>query len=93
MISLIIKGAFDHLQYTSIKNSLDNLKYHSNTLETLIDILSNSGNKYLTRPSNMESATRMLPRLLHRPSFQEPGGRRSAPTRLAPKGAPAGICR
>ncbi|GBL91333.1 hypothetical protein AVEN_203485-1 [Araneus ventricosus] len=41
MISLDIKGAFDHLQYTSIKNSLDNLKYHSNTLETLIDIPSN----------------------------------------------------
>ncbi|GBM23700.1 hypothetical protein AVEN_257616-1 [Araneus ventricosus] len=41
MISLDIKGAFDHLQYTSIKNSLDNLKYHSNTLETFIDILSN----------------------------------------------------
>ncbi|GBL87504.1 hypothetical protein AVEN_165126-1 [Araneus ventricosus] len=41
IISLDIKGAFDHLQYTSIKNSLDNLKYHSNTLETLIDILSN----------------------------------------------------
>ncbi|GBO07209.1 hypothetical protein AVEN_198474-1 [Araneus ventricosus] len=41
MISLDIKGAFDDLQYTSIKNSLDNLKYHSNTLETLIDILSN----------------------------------------------------
>ncbi|GBM59008.1 hypothetical protein AVEN_241397-1 [Araneus ventricosus] len=41
MISLDIKGEFDHLQYTSIKNSLDNLKYHSNTLETLIDILSN----------------------------------------------------
>ncbi|GBM75057.1 hypothetical protein AVEN_197425-1 [Araneus ventricosus] len=41
MISLDIKGAFDHLQHTSIKNSLDNLKYHSNTLETLIDILSN----------------------------------------------------
>ncbi|GBM55806.1 Putative protein in type-1 retrotransposable element R1DM [Araneus ventricosus] len=41
MISLDMKGAFDHLQYTSIKNSLDNLKYHSNTLETLIDILSN----------------------------------------------------
>ncbi|GBM14882.1 Retrovirus-related Pol polyprotein from type-1 retrotransposable element R1 [Araneus ventricosus] len=41
MISLDIKGAFDHLQYTSIKNSLDNLKYHSNTLEILIDILSN----------------------------------------------------
>ncbi|GBM26674.1 hypothetical protein AVEN_241330-1 [Araneus ventricosus] len=39
--SLDIKGTFDHLQYTSIKNSLDNLKYHSNTLETLIDILSN----------------------------------------------------
>ncbi|GBO32164.1 hypothetical protein AVEN_112262-1 [Araneus ventricosus] len=41
MMSLDIKGAFDHLQYTSIKNSLDNLKYHSNTLETHIDILSN----------------------------------------------------
>ncbi|GBN30731.1 hypothetical protein AVEN_233291-1 [Araneus ventricosus] len=41
MISLDIKGAFDHLQYTSIKNSLDNLKYHSKTLEILIDILSN----------------------------------------------------
>ncbi|GBO05657.1 hypothetical protein AVEN_146498-1 [Araneus ventricosus] len=41
MISLDIKEAFDHLQYTSIGNSLDNLKYHSNTLETLIDILSN----------------------------------------------------
>ncbi|GBM11999.1 hypothetical protein AVEN_256089-1 [Araneus ventricosus] len=41
MISLDIKGAFDHLQYTSIKNSLDNLKYHSNTIKTLIDILSN----------------------------------------------------
>ncbi|GBN63175.1 hypothetical protein AVEN_9942-1 [Araneus ventricosus] len=41
MISLNIKRAFDLLQYTSIKNSLDNLKYHSNTLETLIDILSN----------------------------------------------------
>ncbi|GBN54105.1 hypothetical protein AVEN_69436-1 [Araneus ventricosus] len=41
MISMDIKGAFDHLQYTSIKNSLDNLKYHSNILETLIDILSN----------------------------------------------------
>ncbi|GBM79900.1 hypothetical protein AVEN_173886-1 [Araneus ventricosus] len=36
MISLDIKGAFDHLQYTSIKNSHVNLKYHSNTLETLI---------------------------------------------------------
>ncbi|GBL97879.1 hypothetical protein AVEN_126995-1 [Araneus ventricosus] len=35
------QGAIDHLQYTSIKNSLDNLKYHNNTLETLIDILSN----------------------------------------------------
>ncbi|GBM12787.1 hypothetical protein AVEN_139768-1 [Araneus ventricosus] len=41
MISLDIKGAFDHLQYTSIKNSLDSQKYHSNTLETLTDILSN----------------------------------------------------
>ncbi|GBM12338.1 hypothetical protein AVEN_116779-1 [Araneus ventricosus] len=41
MISLDIIGAFDHLQYTSIKNSLGNLKYHSNTLESLIDILSN----------------------------------------------------
>ncbi|GBM85787.1 Putative protein in type-1 retrotransposable element R1DM [Araneus ventricosus] len=41
MITLDIKGAFDHLQYTSIKNSLDNLKYHSNTHYTLIDILSN----------------------------------------------------
>ncbi|GBM43292.1 hypothetical protein AVEN_220823-1 [Araneus ventricosus] len=41
MISLDIKGAFDHLQYTSIKNSLDNLNYHSNILETLIDIPSN----------------------------------------------------
>ncbi|GBL94125.1 hypothetical protein AVEN_185076-1 [Araneus ventricosus] len=41
MISLDTKGAFDHLQYTSIKNSLDKLKYQINTLETLIDILSN----------------------------------------------------
>ncbi|GBO35976.1 hypothetical protein AVEN_115755-1 [Araneus ventricosus] len=41
MISLDIEWTFDHLQYTSIKNSLDNLKYHSNTLETHIDILSN----------------------------------------------------
>ncbi|GBL99277.1 hypothetical protein AVEN_177312-1 [Araneus ventricosus] len=40
MISLDIKGAFDHLQYTSIKNSLDNLKYHRNKIETIIDILS-----------------------------------------------------
>ncbi|GBM80702.1 hypothetical protein AVEN_137223-1 [Araneus ventricosus] len=41
VISLDNKGVFDHLQYTSIKSSLDNLKYHSNTLETLTDILSN----------------------------------------------------
>ncbi|GBO16941.1 hypothetical protein AVEN_122214-1 [Araneus ventricosus] len=41
MISLDIKLAFDHLQYTCIANNFDNLKYHSNTLETLIDILSN----------------------------------------------------
>ncbi|GBM38281.1 Putative protein in type-1 retrotransposable element R1DM [Araneus ventricosus] len=41
MMSLEIKGAFDHLQHSSIVNSLDNLKYHSNTLETLLDILSN----------------------------------------------------
>ncbi|GBL99331.1 hypothetical protein AVEN_206754-1 [Araneus ventricosus] len=41
MISLDVKGVFDHLQYTSIENSLDNLKYRSNTLDTLIDILSN----------------------------------------------------
>ncbi|GBM26530.1 hypothetical protein AVEN_245257-1 [Araneus ventricosus] len=32
-------------------------------------------------------------RLLNRPSFLEPGDRRSAPAGLATRGAPAGICR
>ncbi|GBO36880.1 hypothetical protein AVEN_72800-1 [Araneus ventricosus] len=40
VISLDIKGAFDHLEYNSIKNSINNSNFHSNTKETLIDILS-----------------------------------------------------
>ncbi|GBN62851.1 hypothetical protein AVEN_201674-1 [Araneus ventricosus] len=40
VISLDIKGAFDHLEYNSIKNSLNNSNFHSNTKETLIDLLS-----------------------------------------------------
>ncbi|GBL74848.1 hypothetical protein AVEN_243696-1 [Araneus ventricosus] len=90
MISFDIKGAFDHLQYTSIKNGLDNLKYHSNTLETLIDILSN---RKVAIGTSQGPATRMPPRLLHGTSFLEPGVWRSAPARLAPRSAPAGICR
>ncbi|GBO12530.1 hypothetical protein AVEN_117588-1 [Araneus ventricosus] len=57
---------------------------HSNTLETLI---------HFTRYSNMESAIRLPRRLLHKTCFLEPGGRRSAPARQAPRSAPAGICR
>ncbi|GBL83238.1 hypothetical protein AVEN_165426-1 [Araneus ventricosus] len=41
VISLDIKGAFDHLEYNSIKNSPNNINFHSNTKETLIDLLSN----------------------------------------------------
>ncbi|GBN00715.1 Putative protein in type-1 retrotransposable element R1DM [Araneus ventricosus] len=40
VISLDIKGAFNHLEYNSIKNSLNNINFHSNTKETLIDLLS-----------------------------------------------------
>ncbi|CAL1273830.1 unnamed protein product [Larinioides sclopetarius] len=39
-ISLDIKGAFDHLEYNSIKTSLNNINFPSNTKETLIDLLS-----------------------------------------------------
>ncbi|GBM51521.1 hypothetical protein AVEN_108534-1, partial [Araneus ventricosus] len=90
MISLDIKGAFDHLQYTSIKNNLDNMKYHSNTLETLIDILSN---RKVAINTSHGISNKDVPRLLHRTRFLEPGDRRSAPARLAPRGAPAGVCR
>ncbi|GBN80125.1 Putative protein in type-1 retrotransposable element R1DM [Araneus ventricosus] len=40
VISLDIKGAFDHLQYNSIKNSLKDINFHSNTKETLLELLS-----------------------------------------------------
>ncbi|GBM52980.1 hypothetical protein AVEN_111328-1 [Araneus ventricosus] len=40
VISLDIKGAFHHLEYNSIKSSLNNINFHSNTKETLIDLLS-----------------------------------------------------
>ncbi|GBN02250.1 hypothetical protein AVEN_116433-1 [Araneus ventricosus] len=40
VISLDIKGAFDHLEYNSIKSSLNDINFHSNTKETLIDLLS-----------------------------------------------------
>ncbi|GBM28679.1 Retrovirus-related Pol polyprotein from type-1 retrotransposable element R1 [Araneus ventricosus] len=40
VISLDVKGAFDHLEYNSIKNSLNNINFHSNRKETLIDLLS-----------------------------------------------------
>ncbi|GBN92422.1 Putative protein in type-1 retrotransposable element R1DM [Araneus ventricosus] len=40
-ISIDIKGAFDNLQYSSIKNSIDNITAKSNITETLRDILSN----------------------------------------------------
>ncbi|GBM32722.1 Putative phosphoenolpyruvate synthase [Araneus ventricosus] len=90
MISLDIKGAFDHLQYTSIKNSLDNLKYHSNTLETLTDILSN---RKVAINTSQGPATWNQQQGYPLSRFLEPGSRRSAPARLASRGAPAGICR
>ncbi|GBN18700.1 hypothetical protein AVEN_230185-1 [Araneus ventricosus] len=34
-----IQGAFDHLQYNSIRNSLDEINFPSHTIETLKDIL------------------------------------------------------
>ncbi|GBL79530.1 Putative protein in type-1 retrotransposable element R1DM [Araneus ventricosus] len=40
VISLDIKGAFDQLEYNSFKTSLNNINFHSNTKETLIDLLS-----------------------------------------------------
>ncbi|GBM15967.1 hypothetical protein AVEN_108566-1 [Araneus ventricosus] len=40
VISLDIKSAFDHLEYNSIKNRLNNINFHSNTKEILIDLLS-----------------------------------------------------
>ncbi|GBN49727.1 hypothetical protein AVEN_191017-1 [Araneus ventricosus] len=39
VIALGIQGAFDHLQYNSIRNSLDKIKFPSHTIETLKDIL------------------------------------------------------
>ncbi|GBM10022.1 hypothetical protein AVEN_24005-1 [Araneus ventricosus] len=39
VISLYIQGAFDHLQYNSIGNSLDEINFTSHTIETLKDIL------------------------------------------------------
>ncbi|GBN39919.1 Putative protein in type-1 retrotransposable element R1DM, partial [Araneus ventricosus] len=39
VISLDIQGAFDHLQYNSIRNSLDEINFPSHTIETLKDIL------------------------------------------------------
>ncbi|GBM41884.1 putative RNA-directed DNA polymerase from transposon X-element [Araneus ventricosus] len=38
-----IKGAFNHLEYNSIKNSLNNINFDSNTKETLIDTPTTSG--------------------------------------------------
>ncbi|GBL72359.1 hypothetical protein AVEN_115297-1 [Araneus ventricosus] len=38
-ISLNIQGAFDHLQYNSICNSLDEINSLSHTIETFKDIL------------------------------------------------------
>ncbi|GBL78274.1 hypothetical protein AVEN_59778-1 [Araneus ventricosus] len=40
VISLDIKGAFDHLEYNSIKNSLNIINFDSNTKETLITLIS-----------------------------------------------------
>ncbi|GBN47636.1 Putative protein in type-1 retrotransposable element R1DM [Araneus ventricosus] len=40
-ISIDIKGAFDNLQFSSIKNSIDNITAKSNITENLKDILSN----------------------------------------------------
>ncbi|GBM20802.1 hypothetical protein AVEN_108252-1 [Araneus ventricosus] len=37
--ALNIQGAFDQLQYNSIRNSLDEIKFPSHTIETLKDIL------------------------------------------------------
>ncbi|GBM87215.1 hypothetical protein AVEN_129732-1 [Araneus ventricosus] len=39
VISLDIQGAFDHLQFNSIRNSLDEMNFPSHTIETLKDIL------------------------------------------------------
>ncbi|GBM80443.1 hypothetical protein AVEN_83030-1 [Araneus ventricosus] len=41
LIYLDFKGSFDNLQYSSIINSLDNLNFNIQTLETLKDILTN----------------------------------------------------
>ncbi|GBO28783.1 hypothetical protein AVEN_245221-1 [Araneus ventricosus] len=38
-ISLDIQGAFGHLQYNSIRNSLDEINFFSHTIDTLKDIL------------------------------------------------------
>ncbi|GBN38624.1 hypothetical protein AVEN_193995-1 [Araneus ventricosus] len=40
VISLDIKGAFDHLEYNSIKKSQNNINFHSNSKEILMDQLS-----------------------------------------------------
>ncbi|GBM33078.1 hypothetical protein AVEN_9623-1 [Araneus ventricosus] len=37
-ISLDIQGTFDHLQYNSIRNTLDEINFPSRTIETLKDI-------------------------------------------------------
>ncbi|GBL74902.1 hypothetical protein AVEN_243735-1 [Araneus ventricosus] len=39
VISLDIQRAFDHLQYNSIRNSLDQINFLSHAIETLQDIL------------------------------------------------------
>ncbi|GBO01827.1 hypothetical protein AVEN_255445-1 [Araneus ventricosus] len=39
IISLDIQGAFDNLQYNSIRNSLDEINFPSHTIESLKDIL------------------------------------------------------
>ncbi|GBO19082.1 hypothetical protein AVEN_152786-1 [Araneus ventricosus] len=44
-----------------------------------------SCNKHL-RSSNIESATRLPPKLLHRTSFLEPGGRQKCSGKTGPKG-------
>ncbi|GBL74234.1 hypothetical protein AVEN_235241-2-1, partial [Araneus ventricosus] len=62
VISSNSQEAFDHLQHSSIHNSIDALDFPSNTTETVKDIL-----RFL------DTTTRLLTRILHRPPVLELG--------------------
>ncbi|GBL96080.1 hypothetical protein AVEN_104319-1 [Araneus ventricosus] len=71
VISLDIQGAFDHLQYNSIRNSLDEVNFHSHTIEPLKTylIIGRLPSKQPKAQSGMSTS------FLHRPNVLEPNGK------------------